>query len=32
LTIGDALILHTLGVTWKRNQSPVGCKGNCSIG
>lgn len=32
LTIGDALILHTLGVTWERNKSQVGCRGNCSAG
>ena len=32
LTIGDALILHSLGVRWERNQRPVGCKGNCPIG
>lgn len=28
LTVGDALILHSLGVTWEGNA----CKGNCSTG
>ena len=32
LTIGDTLILHSLGVIWERNKGQVHCQGHGSMG